>query len=125
MNQVCMLGRITKDVELKMLPNSETAVSNFPIAVDRKFQKKGEDRVTDFFPIVSFGKNAEFANNYFTKGMRIGVTGSLQNRSWKDKDGNTHTVTEILADGFDFADGKQENAGGKKATSSEEDEFVL
>lgn len=123
MNQVALIGRLTKDVELRYA-QSGTAVANFTIAVDRKFQKQGEERQADFIPVVTFGKTAEFCNNYFTKGLRVGVTGSIQTRTWTDNENKKHYATEVLADGVDFADGKS-SSGGNKPTTSEDEEFEL
>jgi len=80
------------------------------MAVDRRFAKPGEKQ-TDFFNIVAWRSTAEFCGKYFTKGMRIAVVGSLQNRSWDDNEGKRHYVTEVVADEVYFADARR-NEGG-------------
>jgi len=79
MNKVILMGRLTKDPEVRYINNNNTAVCNFTLAVDRKFQKE-----TDFIPIVAWNKLAEFCSKYFTKGMRVAIVGSIQTRTWDD-----------------------------------------
>ena len=97
MNSVILIGRTTKEVELKILPTG-TAVANFNIAVDREFQVKGKDKMTDFFNIVVFGKTAEYAANYLKKGKLCAVKGSIQNRTYETKEGEKRYITEIVVD---------------------------
>ncbi len=97
MNSVILIGRTTREPELKILANSGTAVANFNIAVDRKFQVKGKDKMTDFFNIVIFGKTAEYAANYLKKGKLCAVKGSIQNRMYDTKEGEKRYITEIVA----------------------------
>jgi len=121
MNQWNGIGRLTKDIETKQTTNS--VVANFTLAVDRPYAKEGQQK-TDFISCVAFGKTAEFMEKYMQKGTRIGVTGSIQTRTWEDKDNNKHYVTEILVNNVYFADGKS-SSGGNKPTSSEDEEFEL
>lgn len=97
MNRVMFLGRLTKDVELKYTQTNNTPVSNFTIAVDRKYEDKA-----DFFNIVAYGKLAEIISKYFKKGQQIAVAGRLQTRNYDDKDGKRVYVTEVIADEIDF-----------------------
>ena len=122
MNNVCLIGRLVRDVELRYTPNN-TAVAHFTIAVDKKFKKEGE-QTANFIPVVVWGKTAEFASNYFSKGTRIGVTGELQTRTWKDKEDKSHFVVEVVAEAVYFADGKSNPSSGKQ-TFSEDEEFEL
>ncbi len=101
MNKVIMTGRITNDPELKVTPNG-TNVCQFRIAVDRRYQKKGEERKTDFFNVVAWRHSAEFVTKYFAKGNLIMVEGELQARQYTDKNGNPATWTEIVADHLEF-----------------------
>jgi single-strand DNA-binding protein len=117
MNNVCLVGRITKEVEVRYTANNNTAVSNFTIAVDRRFKKEGQPEA-DFIPIVVWGKTAEFVGKYFKKGLRIFVTGSLQTRSWDDQDGKKHFVTEVIADSVGFADGVKNSEGSSNNNSA-------
>lgn len=102
MNKVVLLGRLTKDPELRYTKN-ETAVCGFTLAVDRKFQKDE----TDFIPVVVWQKTAEFCSKYFQKGQKVAVSGRIQTRTWEDENGDKHYVTEIVAEEVDFADGKK------------------
>ena len=110
MNRVILMGRITKDLELRYVTTNNTPVCQFTLAVDKKFQKQGEDRQSDFIPIVTWRNQAEFASKYFTKGIRVAVVGSLTTRTWEDN-GVKHYVTEVVADEVHFADGKKDEQG--------------
>ena len=87
MNKVILLGRLTKDVELRYTQTSNTAVASFSLAVNRKFTKEGEEQQADFFNIVAWNKLAETASKYLRKGSLILITGRLQNRNWEDEQG--------------------------------------
>ena len=73
-------------------------ISNFTLAVNRRFVKEGEERQADFINIVSFGKTAEFVSKYFKKGQQVGVIGRIQTRSWDDEQGQKHYITEVVAE---------------------------
>jgi single-strand DNA-binding protein len=107
MNKVILMGRLTANPELRYTSTNNTALCNFTLAVDRRFSKPGENKQTDFFNITAWKNNAEFCSKYFAKGSKIIVVGSLQNRSWDDKDGKKHTVTEVIADEFYFAESRK------------------
>ena len=83
-------------------------VSNFTLAVNRRFVKEGEERQADFINIVSFGKTAEFVSKYFKKGQQVGVIGRIQTRTWDDEQGQKHYVTEVVAEEVYFADSKRD-----------------
>ena len=100
-NKVILMGRLTRDPELRTTPNG-ISVATFSIAVDRRFAKSGEERKTDFFNIVAWRQTAEFVSKYFSKGRSILVEGELQTRSYVDKDGVTRYITEIIADNLHF-----------------------
>ncbi len=110
-NKVIMLGRIVQDLELKTTPTGVSVLS-FRIAVDRRFQNKGEDRKADFFDCVAWRQEAEFISRYWTKGRPILVEGELQNRSYVDKNGNTRYITEIIVDRATFTGDKKPEGGG-------------
>lgn len=110
-NKVILMGRITHDLELKQTP-SGVSVCSFSIAVDRRFQAKGEEKKTDFFNIVAWRQSAEFVTRYFAKGRMILVEGELQTRSYVDKNGVTVRVVEIVADQLAFTGEKANNGGG-------------
>ncbi len=100
-NNVTMMGRITNDLELKVT-SSGINVCSFRIAVDRRFQPKGEERKADFFNVVAWRKSAEFVCKYFGKGRMILVQGELQTRQYTDKNGNLAMWYEIIADRLSF-----------------------
>ncbi|NMB34481.1 MAG: single-stranded DNA-binding protein, partial [Clostridium sp.] len=87
MNKVMLMGRLTKDPELRHTNVNNTPVCSFTLAVDRRFSKRDGERQADFFPIVAWSNNAEFSSKYFVKGLRIVVIGRLQTRSWDDNEG--------------------------------------
>jgi len=105
MNKTILMGRLTRDVELKRT-QSETAVANFTLAVNRKFAKDGE---ADFISIVAWGKTAEFCNNYFEKGRQVAISGRIQTRNYENKEGQKVYVTEVVAEDVYFADSKKDN----------------
>lgn len=118
LNTITIMGRLTKDPELRRL-DSGTAVSSFSIACERDYAPQGGEKVTDFIDIVAFGKTAEFAEKFFTKGRMAVVTGRLHIRGWTDKDGNKRRTAEILADHFYFGDSKPTGTEEAKSEFSE------
>lgn len=114
-NKVIMLGRVVQDLELKTTP-SGVSVLSFRIAVDRRFQTKGEERKSDFFTCVAWRNEAEFISRYWTKGRPILIEGELQNRSYTGNDGVVKYITEIIVDRATFTgDKSQSSAGGYSA----------
>lgn len=107
MNKVILMGRLTKDVEIRYTQTNNTAVASFNLAVNRRFVKEGEERQADFFNIVAWGKLGEFCSKYFKKGQQVGIIGRLQTRNWEDEQGQKHYVTEVVAEETYFADSKK------------------
>lgn len=108
------MGRLTRDPETRYSQNeNSTAIAHYSLAVDRRGGRNsgGNEPQADFFNITAFGKSGEFAEKYFKKGMRVLVSGRLQNRSYTNKDGQKVNVTEIIAEDQEFADGKNSGAG--------------
>ena len=105
-NKVIMLGRVTQDLELKTTTNGIPVLS-FSIAVDRRFQNKGEEKKADFFNCVAWRNEAEFISRYWSKGRPILIEGELQNRSYVDKNNVTKYVTEIIVDRASFTGDKR------------------
>lgn len=101
-NRIVLQGRLTNNPEIKETSNGIT-VTNFTLAIDRGF---GEDKKTDYIPCVAFGKLAETITKYVTKGTLILISGSLQTKSWEDKEGNKRTGFEVLANEFAFCETK-------------------
>lgn len=110
MNKVFLVGRLTKDPELRHTSKGNVPVCTFTLAVDRKYKAENGPQA-DFLPIVAWRNTAEFCSKYFGKGRKVIVFGRIETRSWDDNDGTKHYVTEIIADDVDFADSKKnENA---------------
>lgn len=112
MNKVVLIGRLTKDPELKFVPGTGTAVTTCTLAVDRRFPSKDGQREADFIPIVIWGKIAETTANYMSKGRLMGVSGRIQTRSYDAKDGTKRYVTEVVADEVQFLDKGNGTTGG-------------
>ncbi len=111
MNKVILIGRLTKDVELRYTQTNNTAVASFCLAVNRKFVKNGEERQADFFNIIAWNKLAETISKYLFKGNQVAISGRLETRSWDDENGQKHYVTEVFAEEVDFIEprNKQNN----------------
>lgn len=107
-NKVIMMGRLCSDPELRTTPNG-TNVCSFRIAVDRRFQQKGEEKKSDFFNVVAWRGTGEFVNQYFRKGRMILVEGELQTRPYTDKNGSQSTWYEINAERVCFTGEKSGN----------------
>ncbi len=120
MNNVSLIGRLTKDVELRYVSKNSMAVGNFTLAVNRDVKSQQGDRKTDYISVVMWGKTAEFAYKYFSKGTRVGVTGEIHSRVWEDAEKTRHYVTEVVADKVYFADSKFKEGDSEVANSCEE-----
>ena len=106
MNYVCLMGRLTKDPEVKYSQGSEPlAVAKYTLAVDRKGSK---EKATDFINCVAFGKRGEFAEKYLHKGMKIAIEGSIQTGSY-EKDGQKHYTFTVNVSSHEFAESKADN----------------
>ena len=117
MNKVILIGRLTKDPEVRYT-QSGIAVATFTLAVDRKYAKKDSGQQTaDFIPIVCWRKLAEIVGNNLVKGRRAGVEGAMQVRTYDAQDGSKRWVTEVVADEVEFLDSRQDaqQAGGSQA----------
>ena len=106
MNKVVLIGRLTKDPELRFAAGSGTAVSRFTVAVNRQF-KKDE---TDFINCVAFGKTAETISQYMTKGRQIALTGSIRTGSYDAQDGSKRYTTDVAVDSFEFIGSNNNNS---------------
>lgn len=105
-NSIVLIGRLTRDCELRYTQNSK-AVCSFTLAVDRKFKSADGTRETDFINVVVWGKLAELCAEYLSKGKMAAVDGRLQIRSYTDKQGNKRTATEVIADDVNFLSPKE------------------
>ena len=108
MNKVVLMGRLTKEPEMRAT-QSNTAVCSFSLAVNRRFKQEGQPDA-DFINIVAWAKTAEFVGKYFTKGQQVGVIGRIQTRNYDDKDGKKVFITEVVAEEVYFADSKKEQS---------------
>lgn len=106
MNKAILMGRLTRDPELKYTQGNLPVVQ-FTVAVERNYSGNGGERQTDFINIVAWRKTAEFVSQWFTKGVMIIVTGSIQSRRWQDKNGNNRTSIEVVADEVQFGESKR------------------
>lgn len=111
LNSCVLMGRMVADPELRHT-NNGTSVTSFTIANDRDFVRQGEDRESDFIDITAWGKTAEFACNYFRKGMLVAVEGRLESNKWVDKAGQNRVSYFINADHLHFAERKQDGTQG-------------
>ena len=116
MNSVSLVGRLTRDPEIKTT-NSGGSYARFSIAVDRR----GKDAGTDFINIVAFGKTSEFIERYFRKGQRIGINGRIQTGSYEGKDGKKVYTFDVIAENVEFVESKSASAS---ATPANADGFV-
>lgn len=107
LNKIVLMGRMTKDPEIRAMANGKT-VALFSLAVERDFKNADGQRDTDFINCAAFGSTAEFVKAYFHKGSMAVTSGRLQIRSYKDKDGNSRTASEVIADSIYFGESKRE-----------------
>ena len=108
MNKVILMGRLTRDPEVRYTQTNNTVVASFSLAVNRRFARQGEERQADFINIVAWSKLGEFCSKYFKKGQQVGVIGRIQTRTWDDDQGQKHYVTEVVAEEAYFADSRRE-----------------
>ena len=106
MNRVVLIGRLTKDPELRYTSGNNAAVCNFTIAVDRGFTGQSGEREADFIPVVVWNKQAENVKQYLTKGSQAAVEGRIQVRSYDDQNGQKRYVTEVIANSVEFIGSK-------------------
>ena len=111
MNRVILMGRLTRDPEVRY-SQGETplAIARYTLAVDRRFNRNGDENTADFIPCVAFGKAGEFAERYFRKGIKIAVTGRIQTGSYTNKDGVKVYTTEVVVEEQEFAESKNSSA---------------
>lgn len=118
MNKVILMGRLTKDPEVRYTNGGKT-IGSFSIAVDRRFKSEGQPEA-DFFTCVTFGKQAEFVEKYLKKGTKILLGGQIQNNNY-EKDGVKHYNTQIVVDEIEFAESKRSQS---EESSSKDDGFM-
>lgn len=104
MNKVVLVGRLTKDPELRFTANKGTAVTRFTLAVNRDYKKEDGTQEADFINCIAYSKRAEVIAQYLTKGKRFSIAGSIRTGSYDAQDGTRRYTTYVLVDGFDFID---------------------
>ena len=119
MNKVFLIGRLTRDPELRYTGNN-TPVASFSLAVNRSFTNQQGEREADFFNITVWRKQAENVKNYLNQGSQVAVEGRLQTRSYEDKDGQKRYVTEVVADNVEFLGSKNSSNNSSNGSNNEE-----
>lgn len=119
MNKVELLGRLTKDPEVRYADGEDAvAVGRYTLAVNRRWKKEG-DTEADFIPCVVFGKSATFAEKYFSKGQQVCIVGRLQMNNWTDRDGNKRRSMDVIVEEQHFAGSKNENQEPRREPAEE------
>ncbi len=113
MNKVILMGRLTRDPEVRYSQGENaTAVARYTLAVDRRFNRNGDENTADFINCVAFGRAGEFAEKYFRKGIKIAITGRIQTGSYTNKDGVKVYTTDIVVEDQEFAESKNSSSAG-------------
>ena len=111
MNKVILMGRLTRDPEVRYSQGEQaTAIARYTVAVDRRFRRDSDSQSADFIGCVAFGRQAEFAEKYLRKGIKIALTGRIQTGSYTNRDGQKVYTTDVVVEEQEFAESK--NAGG-------------
>lgn len=110
MNQTCLIGRLTKDIELKYTPANQ-AVAQFTLAVNRTFKNANGERESDFINCVIWRKSAENFANFAKKGALIGITGRIQTRNYENQQGQRVYITEVIAENFQMLESRSQQQG--------------
>lgn len=118
MNKVILMGRLTKDPDMR--GEGTSLCARYNLAVDRRYKKEGEAEA-DFIPVVVFGKGAEFAEKYLKKGMKIVVSGRIQTGSYTNKDGQKIYTTDVIAEDQEFAESKKAGAESGAESGADND----
>jgi len=124
LNKVFLMGRLTKDPEIRYTSGNNVPVARFTLAVDRRIPKAGEEKQTDFINCIAWNKTAEFVNNYFVKGKMMVLNGRINTRSWDDPEGKKRYSTEVVADEIFFGDSKSANTTSTTNSSKPSDKDI-
>ena len=114
MNKVIIVGRLTRDPEIRTTANSTMA--SFSVAVDRRFKQEGQPDA-DFPRVIAWGKTAEFIEKYFHKGMKIAIEGRIQTGSYQNQNGQTIYTTDVIAEAVEFVESKNASRGGSSTNN--------
>jgi len=112
LNSTCLVGRLTKDAELRYTPNNQ-AVATFTLAVNRQFKNQNGEREADFINCVIWRQQAENLANWAKKGALIGITGRIQTRNYENQQGQLVYVTEVVADNFQLLESRKDREAGQ------------
>lgn len=111
MNKVILMGRLTRDPEIRYANNANsTCIANYTLAVDRRFKRQGDEQTADFIQCVAMGRGGEFAEKYLHQGIKIVVTGRIQTGSYTNKDGQRIYTTDVVVEEQEFAESKAASA---------------
>lgn len=113
LNHIVLIGRLTKDPELRYTPANGVAVATFTLAVNRRFTQPGQQREADFIPVVTWRNQAENCAKYLGKGSLVAVEGRLQIRSYEDRDGQRRTIAEVVSESVQFLDSRNRPERGQ------------
>ena len=120
MNKVILMGRLTRDPEIRYSQGEQsTAVARYTIAVDRRFRRDGDQQTADFINCVAFGRQGEFAEKYFRKGIKIAITGRIQTGSYTNRDGQKVYTTDVVVEDQEFAESKNAQGNGGYANAGQ------
>lgn len=122
-NVAVIMGRLTKEPELRYTTTNK-AVLACTVAIDRDYVKPGEERQADFIDVVAWGKTAEFIEKYFSKGQKIAFDGTIQTRTYKDRNGNNRKAVEVVARSVSFVERKQQNTMPEPSDSDMPDGYA-
>lgn len=119
MNKVILMGRLTRDPEVRYSQGeNSTAVARFTLAVDRRFRREGNDANADFIGCVAFGRNAEFIEKYFRQGTKVLITGHIQTGSYTNRDGQKVYTTDVVVEDQEFAESKRSDGQAMPSSAS-------
>lgn len=122
MNSVQLIGRLTRDPEVRYTDGG-VSIARFSLAVERRFkQENGAD--ADFINVVSFGKTAEFIEKYFHKGMKVALNGRIQTGSYTDKDGKKVYTTDVIAENVEFCESKGNSTNNETSSTAQDGDFM-
>lgn len=121
MNKVILMGRLTRDPEVRYSQGAEPmAVARYTLAVDRRGRRGENGQNADFISCVAFARNAEFAEKYFRKGTKIAITGRIQTGSYNDREGRKVYTTDVVIEDQEFAESKSSQNGGNTQAPPEQ-----
>ena len=122
MNKVILMGRLTRDPEVRYSQgDNASAVARYTLAVDRRFRREGDQQTADFINCVAFGRSAEFAERYLRQGTKIAVTGRIQTGSYTNRDGQKVYTTDVVIEEQEFAESKSSGSNQPEQPKSNGD----